>query len=103
MVGAQVGVVAPGGSSINTGDALMSFDVTGATVLPVASNPAMEARIRYDDPGTNPTTLDIRVAASRVVLLEGMNSGLHTFVAKYQSQNSTTATFISRNLTVISL
>lgn len=103
FISSEASGVAVAGAAIETGGALMGFDLTGATVSAAAANSYMEARIRYDATPNSTMELNIRVSATRMTLLAGLNPGLHTITAKYLSVSGSTATFQDRNLTAISL
>ncbi|MFI6228874.1 hypothetical protein ACIBCR_16345 [Micromonospora echinospora] len=74
----------------------MAYEISGATTVPTGDTPP--ALSYYGPAGSGPT-------ATRLVLQEGLNPGLHTFTAKYVSEMDPggSARFGGRNLTVVAL
>jgi hypothetical protein len=80
-----------------SGGAEMSYEISGATTVPVSDTPP--ALAYYGPAGSGPT-------ATRLVLQENLNPGLHTFTAKYSAVDfgpGGSARFGGRNLTVMAL
>lgn len=71
--------------------AYMGFQITGATSLAASVLRAVGAGAVSDS---------VTVAASRTVLVEGLNPGTHTFTAKYASINFANAFWSNRVITV---
>lgn len=75
----------------------MAYEITGATTVPTGDTPP--ALAYYGPASSGPT-------ATRLVLQEGLNPGLHTFTAKYMAEMDEPtglARFGGRNLTVMAL
>lgn len=79
-----------------SGGGEMAYAITGATTVPTGDNPP--ALAYYGPAGSGPT-------ATRLVLQEDLNPGVHTFTAKYMAEMDPggEARFGGRNLTVIPL
>lgn len=83
---------------LNThGGGQMAYEISGATTVPTGDTPP--ALAYYGPAGSGPT-------ATKLVLQEGLNPGLHTFTAKYSAEMdgpTGLGRFGDRNLTVIPL
>ncbi|SCL21505.1 hypothetical protein [Micromonospora inyonensis] len=81
---------------VAAGGGEMAYEISGATTVPTGDTPPSLAY--YGPAGSGPT-------ATRLVLHEGLNPGLHTFTARYVSEMDPggEARFGGRNLTVIPL
>jgi hypothetical protein len=82
----------------------MSVAVSGATTRSPADDDALE----HDITGPAADVIASSVQATRLVLLEGLNPGLHTISARYRSEHvdpppDTSVIFSSRNLTAWAL
>ncbi|WP_371409729.1 hypothetical protein OG423_14080 [Micromonospora zamorensis] len=80
-----------------SGGGEMAYAITGATSVPTGDDPP--ALAWYGPAGSGPTM-------TRLVLQEGLNSGSHTFTAKYSAVDlgvGGSVRFGDRNLTVIPL
>lgn len=82
---------------VTAGHCAMAYAITGATTVPTGDTPpdlSLDGAV-----GTS-------MSASRLVLQEGLNSGMHTFTAKYIATDfggGGSARFGARNLTVMAL
>lgn len=93
---------APAGSSVDTGAAYMTFDVSGPTSSTGGDGRAATIFFKYDKTGpVEDTTYDIQMGATRVAMLTGLAAGSYTFTAKYKSINSHTVFFSDRVLAVV--
>lgn len=82
---------------VTSGGGEMACQITGATTVPLGDTPP--ALAWYGPAGSGPTM-------TRLVLVEGLNPGLHTFTAKYSAVDlgaGGSVRFGRRNLTVIPL
>lgn len=82
----------------------MSFRITGATVVEPADDESLNNGIF----GPAADVIVSTKQASRLVLVEGLNPGVHHFEARYRSEHldpppDTSVIFSSRNLTVVAL
>lgn len=101
---ADIQAEAPRGSTLNTGTALMGYAMSGANSSAALDAYATKVSIQYDNVSASfITTLRANIAASRVTLRTGLTPGATTFTAKYKRETSGTATFSSRNITVMAL
>jgi hypothetical protein len=86
------------GLLVTGGGAEMAYEISGATTVGTGDTPPSLAL--YND------SAGISAAMSRLVLQEGLNTGLHTFTAKYSAPDlggGGSARFGGRNLTVVAL
>lgn len=68
----------------SSGAGYVSFDLTGATALSPNFARSVYAELFYDQFGTEVVPMiQLKTGTSRVILLEGLNPGVHTFTMKY--------------------
>lgn len=82
---------------VTAGHGAMAYAISGATTVPTGDTPP---ELSCDGPVGHGQT------ATRLVLQEGLNAGLHTFTAKYSASDfggGGSARFGGRNLTVMAL
>jgi len=103
LVSTEIRGIALQGASIRSAGGFMSFDLAGATTQAASDANCAEAFIRYNDsPDTFGTDIELRISATRAVLLTGLNPGSHSLTAKYRSAVAgVTATFFQRSLIAI--
>lgn len=87
----------------SSGAGYASFDLTGATALSPNFARSVYTEIFYDQFGSEVVpTIQVKTGSSRVILLESLNPGVHTFTMKYINfgDASPGATFSNRLIIV---
>jgi hypothetical protein len=85
-----------------SGRAHMSFEVSGATSFLPANARSREQFVRLSlGSSVGSVISDVGSTSSAAILLDNLNSGTHTFQAKYRSSDGGFASFRRRNLTII--
>jgi len=104
MVSAVIQCEAPRGSTLNTGGAYMSYTMSDANTATAIDLHSAHLEIQYENVSASfITTLRSTGGITRVSLREGLNPGSTTFTAKYKRATAGTASFDSRNITVMAL
>lgn len=103
IVSADIHGNAVTGQAIATGSGYMSFAATGANTISAIDSRAALAWLRYNASPNSTMAIDIRVGASRLSLLTGLNPGETTFTAKYRRDGTGTTEFDDRNITVMAI
>lgn len=100
---AQIDVRAKPNLGLSTGSGYMGFVLSGATSLSANFARSVYTSVSYDQFGSEVVPqLDVKTGASRVILLEGLNPGVHTFTTKYINFGDVTPgpTFSNRTIIV---